>query len=542
VVATEDLVAAGVSNGAAAVGVCPAVSFDYEMATLLAHRESGRSGPLHFTYQDPEVASDVRRTHPWARSLVSVAVDYLPRTRAPGAKGPLVARFATDNHYRLLESPMAAISSLLEAGGWRTAALVDDNRLLDRAPATRSGVGWRGRNTMVLTPGHGPWTLVGTVVTDADLAPSAPMRRDCGSCTACLPACPTGALDDEGLDARRCLSTWLQTGGSIPLWIRPLLGRRIYGCDDCLTACPPGFPAMDKNPRPTSDLRFDDLLTISDERLLERFSWWYVPHRDPRILRRNLLVAAGNSGEAEAEGWIEPYLTHRSALLRGHAAWGLARAAGGAAVGVLDDRSRAETEPNVVEEILIALEMVEWPHHHAERLRQDEASQMGRYPAGMMSDREPATGAIRALRKAGIAYEPHLFDYDRYPGARGAAEAIGVDLHLTVKTIVFETSDGGGVIALMNGDREVSAKTLARHLDVKSVRPAGPDRARKWTGYEFGGTSPFGMRQQLPVYAHSEIAAMDRIYVNAGSRGFLVAMDPTELIRVLTPVVVDLAV
>jgi Cys-tRNA(Pro) deacylase len=156
--------------------------------------------------------------------------------------------------------------------------------------------------------------------------------------------------------------------------------------------------------------------------------------------------------------------------------------------------------------------------------------------------KEPVTNAVRAIRAAAIDYEPYMYDYDRYPGALGAAEAIGINPHLTVKTIVFETSDGQGVIVLMNGDHEISTKTLARLLEVKSTHPAGPDRGKRWTGYEFGGTSPFGTRQRLRIFANAEIATMDRIYVNAGSRGFVVGMAATDLIRALSPDLADLAV
>ncbi len=533
----------GLSNGASAVGVCRADRFEPELETLLAHRSSGRSGPLHFTYEDPEVASDVARTFPWARSLVAVSIDYLPHARSPAPTGAVVGRFASSDHYRILDQPMTAIVELLVGAGGRAEVLVDDNRLLDRAVAIRSGIGWRGLSTMVLSPGRGPWTVLGTVVTDLELDESEPMKRGCGTCTACLPACPTSALDSSGLNATRCLSTWLQTGGSIPHWIRPHLGRRIYGCDDCLTSCPPGQPALRISSPLPNQLPFEELLRASDTELLTRFAWWYVPHRDPRIVRRNIVIAAGNSREVGVEEEILPYLDHRSGLLRGHSAWALATAAGERSAPYLVDRLELETDQTVRLELLLALQMVEDPQAHAEFLVHDEKARTGDpYPAGVSGKREPVTTAIRAIRNAGIDYEPFLFDYDRYPGAIGAAQALGIDPHLTVKTIVFEASDGQGVIALMNGDYEVSTKALARHLGVKTVKPATADRARRWTGYEFGGTSPFGTRETLRLVAHTEIPTIETIYLNAGSRGFLVAINPGDMIRVLEPAIVDLAV
>lgn len=156
--------------------------------------------------------------------------------------------------------------------------------------------------------------------------------------------------------------------------------------------------------------------------------------------------------------------------------------------------------------------------------------------------KEPVTPAIRQLRAESVGYESHLFDYKRFPGASGAADALGVDLHNTVKTIVLRTDEGNGVIVLMNGDQEVSTKKLARELGVKSTEPASQCDARRWTGYEFGGTSPFGTRQQLTILAHSDIPQMEEAYINAGSRGFLVRIKTEELIRVLSPRIENLSV
>jgi Cys-tRNA(Pro) deacylase len=160
----------------------------------------------------------------------------------------------------------------------------------------------------------------------------------------------------------------------------------------------------------------------------------------------------------------------------------------------------------------------------------------------MAANRPPVTAAVRALREAGVAYEEHLFDYRRYPGAEGAAEAIGIDPHQTAKTIVFTTDDGDGVAALMHGELEVSTKKLARELGVKSVRPATQREADRFTGYRFGGTSPLGMTTELPVFAQVTLAEVNPLYVNAGSRGFLVAIAPHPLFRLTGAKLADIAV
>lgn len=160
----------------------------------------------------------------------------------------------------------------------------------------------------------------------------------------------------------------------------------------------------------------------------------------------------------------------------------------------------------------------------------------------MAVKRAPSTRAVRVLRRAGVEYTEHVFDYKRYPGAEGAAEYLGVHPHLTAKTIVFTSESGKGVVALMHGDLEVSVKKLARELDVKSVRPADQREAARFTGYQFGGTSPLGLRTDLPVYAHAGLAELDVVYLNGGSRGFLVGVDPGILLELTGALLADIAV
>jgi len=145
------------------------------------------------------------------------------------------------------------------------------------------------------------------------------------------------------------------------------------------------------------------------------------------------------------------------------------------------------------------------------------------------------------MRAAGIEYREHLFDYRSHPGAGGAAEAMGVDPHAVVKTLVMATDSGEGLVVLMHGDRKVSTKALARLLGVKRVGPADGDQARRWTGYEFGGTSPFGTRKALPIYAEETIADLPRVFLNAGKRGFLVGLDPKPMLVALEAKLVSVA-
>jgi Cys-tRNA(Pro) deacylase len=159
-----------------------------------------------------------------------------------------------------------------------------------------------------------------------------------------------------------------------------------------------------------------------------------------------------------------------------------------------------------------------------------------------VAKRPPVTSAIRALRTAGARFSEHTFDYGSHPGAEGAAQALGLDLHDTIKTIVFTADDGRGAVVLMHGDLEVSTKKLARVMDVKSLRPATQQEADRLTGYQFGGTSPLGMRTDPPVFAQESLLDLNVGYVNAGSRGFLIGIAPDELLDLTGAVIADVAV
>lgn len=159
-----------------------------------------------------------------------------------------------------------------------------------------------------------------------------------------------------------------------------------------------------------------------------------------------------------------------------------------------------------------------------------------------MAKKIPVTRAIRALRAASMEYSEHPFDYERHPGAEGASAAVGVDPHLTTKTIVFTTDDGGAAVVLMHGDLEVSTKELARIMEVKSVRPATQREADRVTGYRFGGTSPLGMRTDPPVFAQQTLLNLERVYVNGGRRGLLIGIEPDSLVELTGARLVDVAV
>jgi Cys-tRNA(Pro) deacylase len=150
--------------------------------------------------------------------------------------------------------------------------------------------------------------------------------------------------------------------------------------------------------------------------------------------------------------------------------------------------------------------------------------------------------AIRTLRAANVAFEPYLYAWETHGGTRASSEALDVDEHSVIKTLIFEDEHEQPLCILMHGDREVSTKNLARTIGAKTVAPCAPDVADRHSGYQVGGTSPFGLRRKLPIYMERTIAALPRIYINGGARGFLVAIDPADAVRVLAPTLVDVAV
>ena len=209
--------------------------------------------------------------------------------------------------------------------------LVDANQHVDREAAARSGVGFYGKNTMLITRRHGSWVVLGTLVTEQELEPTPPLDADCGSCTLCIEACPTHALDEPGtLDATRCLSYWTQAPAPIPEDYRVELGAQVYGCDICQDVCPwnrgiekrrAGVPAGDGHVDLVAWLEADGRAVV------DSYDRLYVPRNDPRWLRRNAAVALGNVGAAEHVPALERVAAGDDDLVAEHARWALERIA-----------------------------------------------------------------------------------------------------------------------------------------------------------------------------------------------------------------------
>ncbi len=343
---SEEVVALALGAGCVAAGVAAAGVFGEARRTLHERKARGLHGGMQFTYRNPERSTDPRRILEGARSLVVAAWEYRHLTAAPadgeslaGRATGRVAEYARHDYYRDLRAALDPVVARLRAEGWRAAVVCDDNALVDRASAHRAGIGWFGKNSLILVPGVGSRVVLGTVVTDADLvgAPATPAAHGagCGSCRRCEAACPTGALDEPGvLDARRCLAWLLQAPGSFPMEHRQALGDRIYGCDECQAACPinrvtdrrspPSPPEPDSHP----DVDILGILGATDAELLTELGRWYIPGRDPRHLRRNALVVLGNVGDGrdpDTVATLSRWIAADDDLLAEHARWAAGR-------------------------------------------------------------------------------------------------------------------------------------------------------------------------------------------------------------------------
>jgi epoxyqueuosine reductase len=315
------------------VGAAPAEPYDETERHIRERRARGLFADMRFTMAQPEVSCHPETLLPGARTVVSVALCYYAPGPEPGPEEGRLPRYAWSDRYAELREKLAALGERL-GGSYRV--LVDQNQHVDREGAARAGVGFYGKNTMLITRRHGSWVVLGTLVTDAVVEPSAPLELDCGSCTLCIEACPTGALDDPGvLDSTRCLSYWTQSPDPIPEEYREELGAQVYGCDICQDVCPwnrgiekrRAGEAAPAGAEPVVSLV--EWLQAEDEELRGRYDRLYFPRNDPRYLRRNALLAAGNSGEAALAHAVRPYAESDDELLAEQAEWALARLDGG---------------------------------------------------------------------------------------------------------------------------------------------------------------------------------------------------------------------
>ncbi|MDP6863475.1 MAG: tRNA epoxyqueuosine(34) reductase QueG [Acidimicrobiales bacterium] len=339
-------------------------------------KRQGLHAGMNFTYGNPERATDPAQLFEGAQSILVAVRRYKPpsvdepQTSNLGAKAEVefpkgvVASYVCSDEYGMLRQGLTAVANYLEGFGARAEVVMDDNRLADRAVAARAGLGWLGRNTMLLHPELGSWTVIGSVVTDAPIEGRPEKTHDgCGSCRRCSTDCPTGAIDEFGvLDANKCLAWLLQAKGIFPRQYRTALGDRLYGCDDCQVLC----PINDETMKASGTISPEDskvdivaLLDSSDEELMKQFGHWYIPRRRPEYLRRNALIVLGNSqsrNDSEVDRVLANCLISSEPLVRSHAVWAALRLGKGHLIGPDVAESLVEHDPDGI----VRAELDEW--------------------------------------------------------------------------------------------------------------------------------------------------------------------------------------
>ena len=280
------------------VGATPAEPYEETERHIRVRRARGLFADMRFTMAQPEVSCHPERLLPNARTVVSAALCYyVQEPDRPAGHGRL-PRYTWSDAYAELREKLDLLGLQL-GGAYRV--LVDENQHVDREAAARSGVGFYGKNTLLITRRFGSWVVLGTLVTELELEATQPLGLDCGSCTLCIEACPTGALDEPGtLDATKCLSYWTQSAHDPPQGYREALEAQVYGCDICQDVCPwnRGIEKRREGTAPPvgAEPHVDlvDWLESEPAELRQRYGRLYVPRNDGRFLQRNARIALAN--------------------------------------------------------------------------------------------------------------------------------------------------------------------------------------------------------------------------------------------------------
>ena len=343
------------------VAVGPAGPPDHA-AAFEAWLDAGHAGTMAYLERgrDKRVAPD--RVLPGARSVVACALSYHQGSTAAGPAG--VARYAWgDDYHALMEARLRALADTIVrlAPGSTARAYVDTGPLLERDLAARAGLGWIGKNTMLLHPGLGSFFFIGTILTTAELEPDAPLADRCGTCTRCLDACPTNAfVGPYVLDARRCIAyLTIEHRGPIPVELRSGVGTWVFGCDVCQDVCPwnrraavtgegAAFAARGHPPLAA-------LLLLDEAAYRDGFRGSPLKRARREGLARSAAVALGNGGAADALPALGAALGHADPVVRGHAAWALGRLGGAQAGASLSAARAREVDAGVQQEIEQAL-------------------------------------------------------------------------------------------------------------------------------------------------------------------------------------------
>src|SRR5260370_1013838 len=301
--------------------------------------DQGAHGEMEYMARGKAKRSDPQNILPGAKSIVVLALNYFQGDNpaaetAPATTSGRIARYAWgDDYHDVIAANLDKIDTFLREFGGEQKCYVDTGPILERDHAAKAGIGWHGKSTMLIDEKLGTWLFLAEILTTLKLPADEPARDRCGTCERCIKACPTGAITaPHKLDARRCISyLTIELKSSIPLDLRPLIGDRIFGCDDCLDACPwnrfakvsreSGFAAR----RSTTAFALRDYLPLDELALRARFRNSPIKRIKRRGFLRNVCVALGNVGDKEDLPALELAATDHESLIAEHAAWALRR-------------------------------------------------------------------------------------------------------------------------------------------------------------------------------------------------------------------------
>ena len=347
--------AVGQDAGLHSLGVAPADVMIRARQQIQNRIDDDLVNDMKFTFLRPERSTTPTQHLEGAQSIIvgvhSYAIADHPDavTSSPLAR---VARYAWLDHYGHLKDSLSVVAERLRQDGHRAVVFADDNAMVDRESAWLAGLGWFGKNANILLPGHGSFFVIGCVITTAVLPVATPIDDGCGACSRCIPACPTGAIVNDGvIDANKCLSWLLQKPGIFDRGYRVALHDRIYGCDDCQTACPQvrRTALSESTEQLQSVIEVLTWLSMDDETLNATCQRWYVHKRDMTWIRRNLLIVLGNIADPtnpEVVNAVREYVSHPRSELRAHAVWAAAR------LGLTDLINYEDSDPMVRDELL----------------------------------------------------------------------------------------------------------------------------------------------------------------------------------------------
>lgn len=369
-----ELVAAAPSLGIDKLGVCSAEPFAGLKDILLRHRELGRESG----FEEPDIDKrvDPRLSMTEARSIIAIAVAYpskmpgAPKSE-PGAYRGMISRSAWGTDYHsVLRDRLRKLAAFIREREPQAVVLdmVDTGALSDRAVAERAGIGFVGKNCMLITPEYGSWVFLGELLTNLPLPPDSPVLDGCGSCTLCLDACPTGALVGPGqLHAGSCVSYLTQTKGFVDDHHKEKIGNRLYGCDTCQIVCPKnkgkhwtGNGEFMPDPDVAKPL-LKPLLTIGNREFKERFGSSSAAWRGKKPIQRNAVIGLGHFKDRTAVPLLAAMLLGGDPRpeLRGTAAWALGKIGGGEALAALRGARERESDGRVLEDVERALKRLE---------------------------------------------------------------------------------------------------------------------------------------------------------------------------------------